>query len=41
MESIGDLMHGFAVVLSWQNFLYMLIGIMLGVIIGEIGRAHV
>ncbi len=34
MESIGDLMHGFAVVLSWQNFLYMLIGIMLGVIIG-------
>src|SRR6187549_3404011 len=34
MEGIGDLMHGFAVVLSWQNLLYMLIGIVLGVIIG-------
>jgi putative tricarboxylic transport membrane protein len=34
MESIGDLMHGFAVVLSWQNLLYMVIGIVLGVIIG-------
>src|ERR687883_660159 len=34
MESIGDLMHGFAVVLSWQNVLYMVIGIVLGVIIG-------
>ena len=34
MESIGDLMGGFAVVLSWHNFIYMLLGIMLGVIIG-------
>jgi putative tricarboxylic transport membrane protein len=34
MESIGDLLHGFAVVLSWHNLLYMLIGIFLGVIIG-------
>ena len=34
MESIGDLMHGFAIVLSWQNLLYMAIGIVLGVIIG-------
>jgi len=34
MESIGDLMAGFAVVLSWQNLLYMVIGIVLGVIIG-------
>src|SRR6187397_886221 len=34
MEGIGDLMGGFAVVLSWQNLLYMVIGIVLGVIIG-------
>ena len=34
MEGIGDLLHGFGVVLSWTNFLYMLIGITLGVIIG-------
>src|SRR5215471_16147315 len=34
MEGIGDLMAGFAVVLSWQNLLYMVIGIVLGVIIG-------
>src|SRR4029453_7767330 len=34
MESIGDLLNGFAVVLSWQNLVYMLIGIFLGVIIG-------
>ena len=34
MESIGDLLHGFAVVLSWHNLLYMLVGIVLGVIIG-------
>ena len=27
-------MHGFAVALSWQNFLLMLIGILLGVLIG-------
>src|SRR3954465_2119169 len=34
MEGISDLMHGFTVVLSWQNLLYMVIGIVLGVIIG-------
>jgi len=34
MEGVGDLIHGFGVVLSWTNFLYMLIGITLGVIIG-------
>jgi putative tricarboxylic transport membrane protein len=34
MEGISDLIHGFGVVLSFQNFIYMLIGIMLGVIIG-------
>jgi putative tricarboxylic transport membrane protein len=34
MEAIGDLMAGFAIVLSWQNFVYMVIGIVLGVIIG-------
>ena len=34
MEGISDLMGGFAVVLSWQNLLYMVIGIVLGVIIG-------
>jgi putative tricarboxylic transport membrane protein len=34
MEDIGNLMHGFSVVLSWQNFAYMLVGIVLGVIIG-------
>src|SRR3954467_7997781 len=34
MEGITDLIHGFGIVLSWTNFMYMLIGIMLGVIIG-------
>src|SRR6186713_3289787 len=34
MEEIANLLHGFGVVLSWTNFLYMLIGITLGVIIG-------
>src|SRR5579883_2342014 len=34
MEGMTDLLHGFTVVLTWQNFLYMLIGISLGVIIG-------
>src|SRR5690349_21504619 len=34
MEDIGNLMHGFSVVLSWQNFLYMVVGIVLGVLIG-------
>src|SRR5579883_246160 len=34
MEGMTDLLHGFTVVLTWQNFLYMLIGISLGVFIG-------
>src|SRR6478609_85195 len=34
MEGISDLLHGFSVVLSWTNFFYMLVGIILGVIIG-------
>src|SRR5256886_131903 len=34
MDGISDLMHGFAVVLSWMNLLYMVVGIVLGVIIG-------
>ena len=32
MESIGDLMVGFSVVLSWQNLLFMVIGIVLVVL---------
>ncbi len=34
MEGISDLLHGLSVVLSWTNFFYMLVGIILGVIIG-------
>ncbi|MCC6867226.1 MAG: tripartite tricarboxylate transporter permease [Burkholderiales bacterium] len=34
MEDIGNLMHGFAVALSWKNVLFMLVGILLGVLIG-------
>src|ERR687887_761152 len=34
MESIGDLLGGFGVVLSWHNLALMLVGIVLGVIIG-------
>src|SRR4029077_14589984 len=34
MEEIGNLLHGFAVVLQPFNLLVMLVGIMLGVIIG-------
>src|SRR3569832_2216757 len=34
MEGIGDLLHGCSVVLSWSNFFYMLVGIILGVLIG-------
>ena len=40
MEGIGDLMAGFAVVLSWQNLLYMVVGIILGVIIAAVIRSH-
>ena len=34
MEEISNLMHGFAVALTWKNLLFMLIGILLGVLIG-------
>ena len=34
MEDIGNLLHGFAVALTWQNLLFMLVGILLGVLIG-------
>lgn len=34
MEELGNLFHGFAVALSFQNLLYMLVGILLGVLIG-------
>lgn len=34
MEELGNLFHGFAVALSFQNVLYMLVGILLGVLIG-------
>ena len=34
MEDIGTLMQGFAVALTWQNLLFMLVGILLGVLIG-------
>ena len=34
VEDIGNLMHGFAVALTWKNLLFMLVGILLGVLIG-------
>ncbi|MCC7328264.1 MAG: tripartite tricarboxylate transporter permease [Burkholderiales bacterium] len=34
MEEIGNLMHGFAVALTWHNLVFMLVGILLGVLIG-------
>ena len=34
MEEIGNLLHGFSVALTFQNFGFMLIGIVLGVLIG-------
>jgi putative tricarboxylic transport membrane protein len=34
VEDVANLMHGFAVVLTWKNLLFMLIGILLGVLIG-------
>ncbi len=34
MEDIGNLMHGFAVALTWKNLLFMFVGILLGVLIG-------
>jgi len=34
LEDIGNLLHGFSVALTWQNLLFMLVGILLGVLIG-------
>jgi len=34
LEDVGNLMHGFAVALTWKNLLFMLVGILLGVLIG-------
>jgi len=34
LEDIGNLLHGFAVALTWHNLLFMLVGILLGVLIG-------
>jgi putative tricarboxylic transport membrane protein len=34
VEDFGNLLQGFAVALTWQNLLFMLIGILLGVLIG-------
>jgi putative tricarboxylic transport membrane protein len=34
VEDVANLMHGFAVVLTWKNLLFMLVGILLGVLIG-------
>ena len=34
MEDISNLLGGFAVALTWQNLLFMLVGILLGVLIG-------
>jgi putative tricarboxylic transport membrane protein len=34
MEDLGNLMHGFSVALTWNNLLFMFVGILLGVLIG-------
>jgi putative tricarboxylic transport membrane protein len=34
VDDFGNLLHGFAVALTWQNLLFMLVGILLGVLIG-------
>ena len=34
MEEIQSLMHGFAVALTWQNLVFMFVGVLLGMIIG-------
>ena len=34
MEEINNLMHGFAVALTWHNVMFMFVGILLGVLIG-------
>ena len=34
MEDFGALMHGFSVVLSWNNMGLMLVGILLGIVVG-------
>jgi len=34
VDDFSNLMHGFAVALTWKNLLFMLVGILLGVLIG-------
>ena len=34
MEELSNLMHGFAVAMTWHNLVFMLVGIVLGVLIG-------
>ena len=34
MEDISSLLHGFAIVMSWQNLGLMMIGILLGIVVG-------
>src|SRR4051812_3272350 len=34
MEDLNNLLHGFAVVMSWQNTGLMVIGILLGIVVG-------
>ena len=34
MEAIDSLFHGFAVAMTWQNVMFMFVGILLGVLIG-------
>jgi len=34
VDEISNLMHGFAVALTWKNLLFMFVGILLGVLIG-------
>jgi putative tricarboxylic transport membrane protein len=34
VEEIGNLLHGFAVALTWHNVMFMFVGILLGVLIG-------
>lgn len=34
MEEFGNLLHGFAIALTWQNLGFMLIGMLLGILIG-------
>ncbi len=34
MEEFNNLLHGFAIALTWQNLVFMFVGILLGVLIG-------